>query len=229
MSTVSSPPSVSPTTPAPELEIIQIPLWAADTNAWVVGNDDGVALLIDAPPEPARVGEIVRERGLSIGAVLLTHGHVDHMGGSGELAAETGAAVYVHPDDDFLTRDPVSQLMSIFGASPPGNYDAPEKMEILTDGDVLDLAGLSVEVRHTPGHTPGHCCFYLEEIETLFSGDQLFAGSIGRTDFPYGSHEALMESMKTKILVLPDETRVLPGHGPETTIRRERVTNPFLV
>ena len=224
-----SPHSAWQTIPAPELEIIQIPLWAAETNAWVIGNDDGVALLVDAPPEPARIGEIVRDRGLTIGSVLLTHGHVDHMGGSGEIAGETGAAVYVHPDDDFLTRDPVTQLMSIFGASPPGNYDAPEKMESLSDGDVLDVAGLSVEVRHTPGHTPGHCCFYLEEIETLFSGDQLFAGSIGRTDFVYGSHETLMESMRTKIMVLPDETRVLPGHGPETSIRRERVSNPFLV
>lgn len=224
-----SPRFVWQTIPAPDLEIIQIPLWAAETNAWVVGNDDGVALLIDAPPEPARVGEIVRERGLTIGAVLLTHGHIDHMGGSGEVAAETGATVYIHPDDDFLTRDPVSQLMAFFGTNLPGNYDAPAKMESLTDGDVLDLAGSSVEVRHTPGHTPGHCCFYVEEIETLFSGDQLFAGSIGRTDFAYGSHEALMESMRTKILVLPDETRVLPGHGPETTIGKERGSNPFLV
>lgn len=226
---VYSPHSVWQTIPAPDLEIIQIPLWAAETNAWLIGNDDGVALLVDAPPEPARIGEIVRDRGLTIGAVLLTHGHIDHMGGSGELAGETGATVYVHPDDDFLTRDPVSQLMSFFGANLPGNYDAPEATNNLTDGDVLDLAGLRVEVRHTPGHTPGHCCFYLEEIETLFSGDQLFAGSIGRTDFAYGSHEALMESMRTKILVLPEQTRVLPGHGPETTIAKERLTNPFLV
>lgn len=228
MLTVSSLPSASPTTLAPDLEIIQVPLWAAETNAWIVGNDDGVALLIDAPPEPARIGEIVRDRGLSIGAVLLTHGHIDHMGGSGELATDTGAAVYIHPDDDFLTRDPASQLTAFFGASMPGNYDAPQEMESLSDGDVLDIAGVSVEIRHTPGHTPGHCCFYIGEIETLFSGDQLFAGSIGRTDFPYGSHAELMESMRTKVLVLPDETRVLPGHGPETTIGRERASNPFL-
>lgn len=229
MWTVSSPLSGWPTTRVPDLEIIQIPLWAAETNTWVVANDDGVAFLVDSPPEPGRIGEIIKERGLTVGGVLLTHGHVDHMGGSGELAASTGASVWVHPDDDFLTLDPVAQLMAMFGGRPPGSYDVPERMEALADGDVLDLAGVSVEVRHTPGHTPGHCCFYVEEIETLFSGDQLFAGSIGRTDFPYGSQESLMESMRTKVLVLPDETRVLPGHGPETTVAKERRTNPFLV
>jgi hydroxyacylglutathione hydrolase len=116
----------------------------------------------------------------------------------------------------------------MFGMTPPGVYDVPEKLESLGDGDRIGLAGLEFEVRHTPGHTPGHCCFYLEREETLFSGDQLFAGSIGRTDFPYGSHQALMTSMAEKVMVLPDVTRVLPGHGPETTIGRERTGNPFL-
>jgi glyoxylase-like metal-dependent hydrolase (beta-lactamase superfamily II) len=161
--------------------------------------------------------------------LLLTHGHIDHTGGSGELTQGTGATVYVHPDDDFLTLHPLEQLRAMFGMIPPGEYDVPEKFESLADGDRLVVAGLTIEVRHTPGHTPGHCCFYVEEQETLFSGDQLFAGSIGRTDFPYGSHQALMASMAEKVMVLHDDTRVLPGHGPETTIGRERRTNPFLV
>ncbi len=101
-------------------------------------------------------------------------------------------------------------------------------MTALADGQVLDLAGLAVSVLHTPGHTPGHCCFSIEDEGLLFSGDQLFAGSIGRTDLRGGDHNALMASMADKILPLPEETEVLPGHGPATTLGRERLSNPFI-
>ena len=211
------------------MQVIQIPAWLAGTNAWILTTSDDVCVIVDAPPEPERIGSVLADRGLSVGAVLLTHGHVDHMGGSEVLASSTGASVYVHPDDDFLTLNPVSQLEAIFGMRPPGEYATPEKMNDLFDGQVLEVAGMSLEVRHTPGHTPGHCCFYVEAFETLLSGDQLFAGSVGRTDFPYGSHDLLMRSMRNKVLTLPDSTRVLPGHGPETTVGRERLHNPFLV
>ena len=209
--------------------IVQVPAWLAETNAYILAEEiGGQAVVVDAPPETDAIGAVLIQHDLTLSAVMLTHGHIDHTGGSGELARGTGASVYVHPDDDFLTLHPVEQLRAMFGMTPPGVYDVPEKFEALGDGDRIRLAGLEFEVRHTPGHTPGHCCFYLEQEETLFSGDQLFAGSIGRTDFPYGSHQALMASMEEKIMVLPDETRVLPGHGPETTIGRERTGNPFL-
>jgi glyoxylase-like metal-dependent hydrolase (beta-lactamase superfamily II) len=209
--------------------IIRVPAWLADTNAFIVARGPGgPAIVVDAPPDPDLIGSVLVHNDLSLAAVLLTHGHVDHTGGSGQLARVTGAAVYVHPDDDFLTLHPAEQLRAMFGMTPPGVYDVPEKFESLADNDIVRVAGLELEVRHTPGHTPGHCCFYFEEQETLFSGDQLFAGSIGRTDLPGGSLEALMGSMRHKVLVLPDETRVLPGHGPETTIGTERATNPFL-
>jgi glyoxylase-like metal-dependent hydrolase (beta-lactamase superfamily II) len=209
--------------------VVRVEAWYAQTNAYLVaGEEGGAALAVDAPPDPDLIGSALVDHGLSLAGILLTHGHVDHTGGSGRLAKDTGAAVLVHPDDDFLTMHPVEQVMAMFGSLPPGSYDVPEVITELGDGQTLEIAGLEIEVRHTPGHTPGHCCFYLEAEETLFSGDQLFAGSIGRTDFPYGSHSALMTSMRDKVLVLPDETRVLPGHGPETTIGRERVTNPFL-
>lgn len=210
--------------------IVPVPAWVAQTNAFVVADGPGgLAVLVDAPPDPEAIGAVLVQHDLSLTAILLTHGHVDHTGGSGELSMTTGAAVYVHPDDDFLTLHPADQLRAIFGLVPPGVFEVPEKCEDLIDGEVLELAGLRFEVRHTPGHTPGHCCFYMEDRETLFSGDQLFAGSIGRTDLPGGSFSALMRSMQDKVLVLPGQTRVLPGHGPETTIAQERASNPFLV
>jgi len=209
--------------------VIQVPAWLAETNAYVVAREAGdLAVVVDAPPDPDLIGSVLIQNDLSLAAVLLTHGHVDHTGGSGQLARATGAAVYAHPHDDFLTLHPTEQLRAIFGMAPPGVYEVPEKFEVLSDGQVIRAAGVELEVRHTPGHTPGHCCFYFEEEETLFSGDQLFAGSIGRTDLPGGSLTALMESMEEKVMILSDETRVLPGHGPETTIGRERATNPFL-
>ena len=209
--------------------VIPIPAWVAETNAYVVARErDGLAVVVDAPPEPELIGAVLADNDLAAVGVLLTHGHIDHSGGSGALAKSTGAAVYVHPDDDFLTLHPETQLEQLFGLAPPGSYDLPRSFEPLSDGQRLDLAGFDFEVRHTPGHTPGHCCFLIEDQETLFSGDQLFAGSIGRTDLPGGSMPELLRSMKEKVLVLPDATRVLPGHGPETTIGRERGTNPFL-
>ena len=210
--------------------IIRVPAWLAETNAFVVAKEPGgPAVVVDAPPDPDGIGAVLVENDLTLAAVLLTHGHIDHTGGSGQLTRATGATVHVHPDDDFLTLHPMEQVRAMFGMVPPGVYDLPEKFEALSDGDIVRVAGLGFEVRHTPGHTPGHCCFYLGDQETLFSGDQLFAGSIGRTDLPGGSLVALMASMDEKVMVLPDETRVLPGHGPETTIGRERATNPFLV
>ncbi|MGH8915798.1 MAG: MBL fold metallo-hydrolase [Acidimicrobiia bacterium] len=209
--------------------VVAVPAWVAQTNAYIVAEGPGgLAVVVDAPPDPDAIGAVLIRHDLSVVGILLTHGHIDHTGGSGQLARATGAAVHVHPDDDYLTLHPADQLRAMFGMVPPGVYDVPETFESLSDGQVIDVAGLRFGVRHTPGHTPGHCCFLLEDHETLFSGDQLFAGSIGRTDLPGGSFEALMASMAEKVMSLPDEIRVLPGHGPETTIGKERATNPFL-
>jgi glyoxylase-like metal-dependent hydrolase (beta-lactamase superfamily II) len=143
------------------------------------------------------------------------------------VARSTRAVAYIHPDDDFLTLDPDRQLRGMLGMVPDQDFAPPETYEHLKHGQVLDLCGMRFEVRHTPGHTPGHCCFLLEEEGVLFSGDQLFAGSIGRTDLPGGDFDQLVVSMRERVLDLPDDVRVLPGHGPETTIGWERRTNPF--
>ncbi len=205
-----------------------IPAWVAETNAYVVADElGGQAVVVDVPPQPEEVGRYLAETDVSVAGLLLTHGHIDHMGGSGELADKTGAVTYIHSDDDFLTDHPEQQLRRLFGMLPNGRYDAPVVRESLIPGETLELAGLKLSVMHTPGHTPGHCCFYEPNHGILFSGDQLFAGSVGRTDLPGGSWPDLMKSMREQVMTLDDEVRVLPGHGPETTIGRERQSNPF--
>ncbi len=205
-------------------------LWFAETNTWVVARErGGPAIVVDAPPEPDAVIALLARHDLTCVALLVTHGHVDHVGGAGAVAGATGAVTYVHPDDDYMTLRPAEQLRMLFGMIPSGELAPPTARIDLADGDRLDLAGLELEVRHTPGHTPGHCCFYLESEGWLFSGDQLFAGAIGRTDLPGGDFRVLMESMERRVLDLEDAVRVLPGHGPETTIGRERRSNPFIL
>lgn len=209
------------------MRVVTIPAWVAETNAYLVISESGEALVIDAPPEPELIGAHIAKEEAAVVGILLTHGHIDHTGGAGKLAADTGALTYVHPDDDFLTLHPTEQLRRMFGMAPPGSYEVPESLERLEHGQQIDLAGMSLEVRHTPGHTPGHCCFHWSQEGVLFSGDQLFAGSVGRTDLPGGSWNDLMTSMRDRVMNLDDEVRVLPGHGPETTIGQERMTNPF--
>jgi glyoxylase-like metal-dependent hydrolase (beta-lactamase superfamily II) len=204
------------------------PLWLAQTNTWVVAPEPGgLAVVIDAPPDASGVIDLLGRHKLTPAALLLTHGHVDHAGGAGQLVRSVPVTTYVHPDDDFLTLDPTSLLRMLFGMIPPGDYEPPDTFTELVDGDRLRLASVDFDVLHTPGHTPGHCCFSLPDEGVLFSGDQLFAGSIGRTDLPGGDTDQLMESMRSKVMPLDDDVRVLPGHGPETTIGFERSNNPF--
>ena len=205
------------------------PLWAAMTNCYVLAAEHGgPAVVVDAPPDPAGVAELLAKHELVPVALLVTHGHVDHVGGAGAVSRASGVTAYLHPDDDWLALDPEAQLRGLFGGVPEGDFAPPERFTALGDGDALDLAGFRLEVLHTPGHTPGHCCFHVAAEGLLFSGDQLFAGSIGRTDLPGGDYETLMGSMADKVIPLPGDTDVLPGHGPVTTLAHETATNPFL-
>ena len=204
-------------------------LWLAGTNCWVIAPEPGgPAVVVDAPPDAEGVAGLLARHDLYPTALLLTHAHIDHLGAAGSVAAAHQAAVYLHPDDTWLAQDPGAQLRALWDTLPPGDYDQPDRYEALQHGQSLHLAGLAIDVIHTPGHTPGHCCFHLGGEGVLFSGDQLFAGSIGRTDLPGGDTAALMRSMEERIVTLPAATRVLPGHGPTTTLSHELATNPFL-
>ena len=220
-----------------------LPLWLAETNAWIVASEPGgECVLVDAPPDPTAIVTRLHHHGVRLVALLSTHGHVDHVGGIGTVvraegvAGDSGSAVpvHIHDDDKHMLLDPVGTSGN-FGRMLEGvglDLRPPELIYGLDDGQRVSGAGMTFTAIHTPGHTRGSVCFLLEtegNPPILFSGDHLFAGSIGRTDLPGGSYDALMASMAEKILPMPDDVQVLPGHGPTTTVGRERATNPFLV
>ena len=212
-------------------------LWLAGTNAWIVApsGPGGECVLVDAPPDPEAIVGRLADQGLRLVALLATHGHVDHVGGVSEVLAAQhhDLPVHLHPADRHMLLDPVGTggTLGRVLAAEELDLDPPELLYGLDDGQRVSGAGMTFTAVHTPGHTQGSVCFLLEvegEVPILFSGDHLFAGSIGRTDLPGGSYEQLMASMAEKILPLDDEIRVLPGHGPTTTIGDERRTNPFI-
>jgi glyoxylase-like metal-dependent hydrolase (beta-lactamase superfamily II) len=180
-------------------------------------------VLVDPGEEADRFLAEARQRGRRIGAIWITHAHVDHIVGVAAIHEATGAPIYLHPDDlPLYQRLPEQGLW--LGARLPAP-PAPDRW--LQDRDRLRIGTVPVEVRHAPGHTPGHVCFVAPGW--VLAGDVLFQGSIGRTDLPGGDSAALLASIRRELLVLPDDTIVYPGHGPPTTIGVERRTNPFLL
>jgi len=220
-----------------ELLIEGLPLWLAETNAWIVApsGPGGECVLVDAPPDPTAILGRIAHHGLRLVALLSTHGHLDHVGGVGEVVHQQDhdVPVHIHDADRHMLLDPVGTSGAFGQYLARENLDLrpPELLYGLDDGQQVSGAGMTFTAVHTPGHTKGSTCFLLEvegQPPVLFSGDHLFAGSIGRTDLPGGSYDELMASMAEKILPLDDSVQVLPGHGPTTTIGQERRTNPFL-
>ena len=208
------------------LSIVSFTLGAVMTNCYVVADPDtGEAAVID-PADKGRVivGE-AEKRGWRIGNIWLTHAHFDHLAGASGVADHINPPppVALHPDDYPLWRMQGGAML--FGMRiDPG----PEPTVDLKHGMILRLGGNQFEVRHAPGHTRGHVILYCAEEKVVFCGDVIFQGSIGRTDLPGGDFNTLIQSIQTQILTLPDETRLLSGHGPETTVGEERRLNPFL-
>jgi len=209
------------------------------TNCYVVARAAREECVVIDPGKDAAPGiaDIVREYALRPAAVLLTHGHVDHMWSVTPVAGAYEAAAYIHPGDRHLLTNPMAGLApETAGMLLGGAYEfaEPDDVRELGDGQLLSLAGLELTVDHTPGHTAGSVTFRSRDEDDgrapsyLWSGDLLFAGSIGRTDLPGGDHPTMLRSLATKVLPLDDALVVLPGHGPQTTIGRERAANPYL-
>jgi glyoxylase-like metal-dependent hydrolase (beta-lactamase superfamily II) len=217
--------------------IAGFPAGAWGTNCYLVAPAAGEECVIVDPGHEAAAGveEAVREHGLKPVAVVLTHGHIDHVASVVPVCGARGIPAWIHPEDRYMLSDPEKALGRSFGAQLMGELTVgePDDVRVLTDGSVLELAGLSLTVDHAPGHTRGSVTFRTPDAPelppVLFSGDLLFAGSVGRTDLPGGDHDALLESLARVCLPLQDETVVLSGHGPQTTIGRERVANPYLL
>jgi hydroxyacylglutathione hydrolase len=207
---------------------------AFDTNCYLVARARGEQCLVIDPGigVDRRLSAVLAEHRLHPVAVVLTHGHLDHVFAVAPVCGAKGITAYVHPADRELLADPgkglSSELRTLFGGRLP--YTEPDDVAPLPDGGTITLAGLELTIDHAPGHTGGSVLIRTPgDVPLCFSGDVLFAGAIGRTDLPGGDPEAMVASLRDKVLPLADETVVLPGHGPTTTIGRERASNPYLL
>jgi hydroxyacylglutathione hydrolase len=194
-------------------------------NCYVIGDEEtGVGAVVDPGDEAARIALTVEQTNLEIGHILITHAHIDHVGAVAALADEYACPVLMHAEAEPMLNQLPTQAMMMglrFGKVPTIDRH-------IEDDEVLEIGGLRLKSLYTPGHAPGHLAFHVEGEGLVLSGDAVFAGSVGRTDLFGGDMEVLLRSINEKLLTLPDETRVYPGHGPETTIGNERSYNPFL-
>jgi glyoxylase-like metal-dependent hydrolase (beta-lactamase superfamily II) len=211
----------------PAVQVLQLPLGPLQTNCYILAcTATGEAVVIDPAWDGRGIAKTVADHGWRLSAIWLTHAHFDHVGGLAEIQSATPETpVAIHAD-----ALPMLQLAARSGQAWGIGLEQPaDPSEHLLGGQRLHVGELEVTVLYTPGHAPGHVCFYLPDHDLLFDGDVLFQGSIGRTDLPGGDFDLLMASIRDELLVLPDKTIVLSGHGQATTIGEERRSNPFLI
>ncbi|MGZ9222012.1 MAG: MBL fold metallo-hydrolase [Anaerolineales bacterium] len=208
------------------LEIVPFTLGPAVTNAYLVADSETKeAVVIDPAWDGQIILEAAKQRGWRIAHLWYTHAHFDHIGGAGAIADALNPLplVALHPNDHVLWRAGGGGAVFGFDIDP-----GPEPTIDFFQGQILRLGSVEFEVRFTPGHTPGHCILYVASEKVCFCGDLIFAGSVGRTDLPGGNWEQLVESIKTQVFSMPDDTRLLSGHGPATTVGEEKMNNPFV-
>lgn len=202
-----------------------IPVGPLQCNCSIVGDETSrEAIVIDPGDEIESVLSILKKHNLTAKQIVVTHAHIDHVGGAMKLKAATGAPILLNQNDTALLKM-LDVQAAWLGMRSPGAVEIDQSVK---DGDAVKINGLEANVLHTPGHTEGSVCLLFAPQQTLLAGDTLFAGSIGRTDLPGGSYDKIIRSLHDKLLVLPDEIIVVPGHGPTTTIGDERESNPFL-
>ena len=216
------------------MKIDRLVLGEFETNCYILRSSDKATdcLIIDTGLDVRDLLTFLERNKLTPKALILTHGHIDHIAGVGKLRAKyPDIKVYIHKSDAETLTDSTSNLSFMLDSanSQADKTFSTEKADYLVDEpDIIEAAGIKLKVLHTPGHTPGGMCLYCENENAVFVGDTLFADSVGRTDFPGGNMRQLIEGIKTKLLTLPDETVVYAGHGNRTTIGREKTHNPFL-
>jgi len=203
-----------------------VPVTAFEQNCSILWCDETMdAVVVDPGGDLDRIQAAIKDAGVQLKAIWLTHGHIDHVGGTGELALKEDLPIIGPHLDEQFWLDMLPQQSAMFGF-PPVQMFTPKRW--LSEGDTVQIGNQELSVLHCPGHTPGHVVFYSEQAQLAVVGDVLFKGGIGRTDFPKGDHQTLVDAIQQKLFELPQETAFIPGHGPMSTIGHEKKTNPFV-